>query len=289
LTISCNKFKKRIVLFSKIFYAEIKNTPNSGKVIVLDYISYQTEGKKGYITLQNEKQRNALSLPLIREFNSLLQEITQKEEVSVLIIQAEGKIFSSGHNLREVDGKSATEVLTLFDECQTLMQTIRTIPQITIAKVHNIATAAGCQLVAACDLAVASDQAKFATPGVHIGFFCSTPAVFISRNVGRKKAAEMLFTGDFISAEDALAHGLVNRVVPLDQLDQAVEELANAITRHSSHTLAIGKRSFYQQLNMDDFAALTYASQVMTSNSQHPDAVEGIRAFLEKRPPHWSD
>jgi enoyl-CoA hydratase/carnithine racemase len=258
-------------------------------VKALEYISYHTNGKTGYITLQNEKQRNALSLPLIQELDSLLKEIAQKGEVSVLIIQAEGKIFSSGHNLREIDGKPGPEVLTLFEECQTLMQTLRDIPQITIAKVHSIATAAGCQLVAACDLAVASVQAKFATPGVHIGFFCSTPAVFISRNVGRKKAAEMLFTGDFISAEDALAHGLVNRVVAHEQLDQTVEELANSITRHSSHTLAIGKRSFYQQLSMDDFGALTYASQVMTSNSQQPDAVEGIRAFLEKRPPHWSD
>lgn len=255
----------------------------------MEYLSYRTENRIGYITIQNDKQRNALSLPLLHEFEALLQQIQRDAEVNVLVIEAEGKVFSSGHNLREVEGQTTQEVLHLFQECQRFMLTLRNVPQITIAKVHNIATAAGCQLVAACDMAVASEQAKFAAPGVHIGFFCSTPAVFISRNVGRKKAAEMLFTGDFISAEDALASGLVNKVVPLEQLDQAVNELAASVARHSLNTLAIGKQGFYQQLQMSDFEALTYASQIMATNSQHPDTVEGIQAFLEKRSPKWSD
>jgi len=252
-------------------------------------LSYQVEGKIGTITIQNDKQRNALSLPLIQEFDQLLQTIGREREVNVLIIQAEGKVFSSGHNLREISGQPTREVLHLFQECQKLFRTIREIPQITIAKIHGIATAAGAQLVAACDLAVASEAAKFATPGVHIGFFCTTPSVFVSRNLGRKKAAEMLFTGDFISAEDALIHGLVNKVVAHEQLSQAVQELAESVARHSLYTLEIGKKAFYQQINMEDFQALNYASEVMATNSQHEDAVEGISAFLEKRPAKWSD
>lgn len=253
----------------------------------MNFLSYEKQGRIGRITLQNDRQRNALSLPLMEELNVLFEEVAQDEELNVLILQSEGKVFSSGHNLREVDGKTAQEVLHLFEVCGELMRKLRDLPQVTIAKVHGIATAAGCQLVAACDLAVASEKAQFALPGVHIGLFCSTPAVFVSRNVGRKKAAEMLFTGDFISAKDALIHGLVNRVVPDDQLDRAVEELAEAVARHSHSTLAIGKKAFYSQLNLDDFAALTYATQVISMNATHPDAVEGIQAFLQKRPPRW--
>jgi enoyl-CoA hydratase/carnithine racemase len=255
----------------------------------MELVAYRTSGRIGYITLKNDLQRNALSLPLIQELDRLLHTINNDKAVNVLVLEAEGKVFSSGHNLREIEDSSTQDVLHLFNECQRLMQTIRQIAQITIAKVHGIATAAGCQLVAACDLAVASEQARFAAPGVHIGFFCSTPAVFISRNVGRKKAAEMLFTGDFISAEDALACGLVNRVVAHEQLHNAVDQLAVSVARHSLHTLAIGKQGFYQQLNMEDFQALNYASQIMATNSQHPDAKEGIKAFLEKRTAKWSD
>ena len=255
----------------------------------MEYISYIQKDKVGYITLQNEKQRNALSLALMKELDSLLRHIANERDVNVIVIEGEGKVFSSGHNLREVGDQSTQDVLDLFNECQRFFRTFREVPQVTIAKVHGIATAAGCQLVAACDLAVASQEAKFATPGVNIGFFCSTPAVFVSRNVGRKKAAEMLFTGDFISAEDALTHGLVNRVVAHDELDEAVDQLAASITRHSLNTLSIGKKGFYQQLNMEDFQALNYATEIMATNSQHVDAREGIQAFLEKRPPKWSD
>lgn len=251
-------------------------------MINLGLLSYVEEDKVGYITLKNDEQRNALSEPLIEELDLLLQEIASKDSVSVLIIQAAGKVFSSGHNLKEIDSNTTQENLALFQKCQVLMQTMRSIPQIIIAKVHGIATAAGCQLVAASDLAVASENASFGVPGVHIGLFCSTPAVFLSRNIGRKKAAEMLFTGDLFPAEEALAHGLVNKVVPLEKLDEATITLAKSIARHRPSTLAIGKREFYQQLNMEDFQALSYASEVIALNSKHPDAVEGIRSFFRK-------
>lgn len=258
--------------------------------VALQFLSYRQEGKIGYITIQNDKQRNALPLTLIEEFDELLKQIATDRQVNVIIIEAEGKVFSSGHNLNEIEGQDPQDVLHLFQSCQRWMQTIRQIPQVVIAKVHGIATAAGCQLVAACDMAVASEQAKFAAPGVHIGFFCSTPAVFISRNVGRKKAVEMLFTGDFISAEEALNNGLVNKVAQHENLDQETENLAHAVARHSLHILEIGKRQFYQQLNMEDFQALNYATEVISLNSStHPDAAEGIRSFFEKRDPKWSD
>lgn len=252
-------------------------------------LSYSTEGKIGYVTLTNDKQRNALSLELIHQFEALLLEIKKAEEINVLVIQAEGKVFSAGHNLREIDGHETQEVLHLFNECHRFMETLRNMPQVTIAKVDGLATAAGCQLVAICDMAVATEQSLFATPGVHVGFFCSTPAVFLSRNVGRKKAAEMLFTGEPITAEDALASGLINRIVAKEELDEAVAKLAESVARHSYSSLSIGKKGFYQQLQMEDFQALNYASEIMATHTQHVDAKEGIRAFIEKRKPTWSD
>ncbi|WLR50337.1 enoyl-CoA hydratase-related protein [Bacillus tianshenii] len=255
----------------------------------MNLIAYREEGKIGTVTLTNDAQRNALSLPLIKEFQELLNKIEEKRSINVLIIEAEGKVFSSGHNLREVDGKSEEEVGLLFRECYDFMNQLRNLPQVVIAKVHSIATAAGCQLVAACDLAVASENAQFGAPGVHIGLFCSTPAVFISRNLGRKKAAELLFTGDFMPAEDALTHGLVNKVVPLEVLDEETQKLAESVARHSLTTLELGKKQFYSQLNMEDFDALSFSSDIITKNSQSIDAVEGIDAFLNKRKPQWSD
>lgn len=256
----------------------------------MSLIKYDENGKIGTVTLNNDKQRNALSLELIRELDGLLTKIAEERTVNVVIIQAEGKIFSSGHNLREIDGAPEEEVANLFTECQALMETIRNIPQVVITKVHDIATAAGAQLVAASDLAIASDNAKFATPGALIGLFCHTPAVFVSRNLDRKKAAELLFTGDFISAEEAKIHGLINRVVPRDQLDEETEKFAGSVARHSLAVLEAGKKQLYTQLQINnDFDALTYSSEVMIKNSQMPDAVEGIRAFLEKRPANWSD
>lgn len=256
----------------------------------MSLLTYEQKGKIGYITLANDKQRNALSLQMLHEFEQLLLKIKDSgDETNVIVIQAEGKVFSAGHNLREIDGQETQEVLHLFYECHRFMETLRSMPQVTIAKVDGLATAAGCQLVATCDLAVATEQSTFATPGPHVGFFCSTPAVFLSRNVGRKKAAEMLFTGDPISAADARESGLINRVVKKEKLDEAVDELAQSIARHSHYALSIGKRGFYEQLQMEDFQALSYASQLMATHTQHVDAKEGIRAFIEKRKPTWSD
>lgn len=256
----------------------------------MSLIKYEENGKIGTITLDNDKQRNALSLELIRELDAKLTEIANERKINVVIIQAEGKVFSSGHNLREIDGAPVEDVANLFEECQALMEKIRNIPQVVISKVHAIATAAGAQLVAASDLAIASDNSLFATPGTLIGLFCHTPAVFVSRNLDRKKAAELLFTGDFITAEEAKIHGLINRVVPLEKLDEETEKFANSVARHSLAVLEAGKKQLYTQLQIsNDFEALTYSSDVMVKNSQKPDAVEGIRAFLDKRPAQWSD
>lgn len=254
----------------------------------MDYLKYEENGKIGTITICNEKQHNALSLALIKEFDAVLAEIATKRSVNVVIIQAQGKLFSSGHNLKEIASTPEEEVANLFNQCGILMENLRKIPQVVIAKVHGIAAAAGCQLVAACDMAIASEEAQFATPGIKLGLFCSTPAVFVSRNLGRKKAAELLFTGEFMSADDALIHGLVNKVVPLTQLDEETEKFAHSVARHSLAVIELGKKQFYEQIKMDDFSALSYSCKVITENSQLADTAEGINAFFEKRPPQWA-
>lgn len=255
----------------------------------MELVTFKLEDDIAYITLNNLKEFNALSLQLLNELDTLLRDIGLQRKAKVVIIEGTEKVFSSGHNLHEVEGKTEQQVLNLFENCQVLMKTIREIPQIVIAKVHGVAVAAGCQLVAICDMAVASANARFGVPGINSGLFCSTPAVFLSRNIGRKKAAEMLFTGNLFSAQEALEHGLVNKVVPLPELDHVTEQLAKDVAKKSLNVIEIGKREFYQQLNMEDFQALTYATQVITLNSQHPDAAEGIRSFFEKRPPVWND
>lgn len=241
-----------------------------------------------YVTLENLKEFNTLTLQLIQELDDLLKDLAVKREVKVVVIEGSERVFSAGHSLKEIEAKNETEVLALFQACEKLMQTIREIPQLVISKVRSAAVAAGCQLVAASDMAVASTEAKFATPGINSGLFCSTPAVFLSRNVGRKKAVELLFTGNFMTAEEALQHGLVNKVVPVDLLDEETEKLAKEITKQSLNIIELGKRQFYQQINMDDFQALQYSTHVISLNSKHPDAKEGIRAFLEKRKPAWN-
>lgn len=219
----------------------------------------------------------------------LLRQVGREEKVHVVIIKGAGKVFSSGHDLREVAKGTPQEVLGIFRACGDTMRAIRDIPQPVIAQVHGIATAGGCQLVAACDLAVAAEDAMFATPGAKIGFFCTTPSVFLSRNIGRKKAMEMLFTADYISAGEALALGLVNKVCPPDRLEAATRDLADKIAGYSLAALGLGKRAFYQQINMDDFTAFNYASEVMALSTTTEDAREGISAFLEKREPRWSN
>src|SRR5699024_8617217 len=231
------------------------------------------------VSLENPNEFNALSEKLMEELKELLFKIGQEKAVKVVVIEGSKKAFCVGHSLKEVETKSDLEVMELFRTCESLMKTMREIPQIIISKVEGVAVAAGSQLVAASDLAVASDQARFGVPGINSGLFCSTPAVFVSRNIGRKKAAELLFTGNLMSALEAEREGLVNKVVPVEK----------DITKQSLNIIAIGKRQFYEQLNMEDFQALNYATEVIVRNSQHPDAKEGIRAFFEKRTPIWPD
>jgi enoyl-CoA hydratase/carnithine racemase len=255
----------------------------------MEFLSFRQTEDIAYVTLQNPKEFNTLTMKLLQELDVLLKEIGAKREVKVVVIEGSDKVFCAGHSLREIESKTENEVLKLFQTCQQVMRTMRDIPQLVISKVRKAAVAAGCQLVAASDMAIASDEAKFATPGINSGLFCSTPAVFLSRNIGRKKAVELLFTGNFMSAEEALQHGLVNKVVPLELLDEETEKLAKDVTKQSLNIIELGKRQFYQQINMEDFQALNYATEVISLNSKHPDAQEGIRAFLEKRRPVWND
>ena len=240
------------------------------------------------LTLNRPEQRNALSTGLMTAMQGALETIRRDKTVRVVVIQGAGPVFCAGHDLREVRSREDEAFFKrLFEQCSTLMLTITRIPQIVIAKVHATATAAGCQLVASCDLAVAAEEATFATPGVHIGLFCSTPMVAVSRNIGRKKMMEMLVTGAPLTAAEAEAAGLVNAVVPLDALDAAVADYAAIITAKSPLTLTIGKEAFYRQLEMPVADAYAYASAVMTQNMLARDAKEGIDAFIEKRAPVW--
>ncbi len=252
-------------------------------------ILFNAEGKIGYITLNRPEKRNPLSLEMLQEITRLLIEIGREQKVHAVVVRGAGKVFSAGHDLREIAGGSPQEVLNVFQACGETMRSIRDIPQPVIAQVHGIATAGGCQLVAACDLAVAAEDALFSTPGARIGFFCTTPSVFLSRNIGRKKAMEMLFTADFISAGEALTHGLVNKVVPPGELEQATRKLAEKIAGYSLSAIGLGKKAFYRQINMEDFMAFDYATEVMALSSTTGDAREGITAFLEKREPRWGN
>jgi len=207
----------------------------------------------------------------------------------VIILAGNGPAFSAGHDLRELVGRDINAYRQIFDVCTQLMSTVQDIPQPVIAKVHGIATAAGCQLVATCDLAVAAKDARFATPGVNIGLFCSTPMVALSRAVGRKPAMEMLLTGGLVDAQSAKALGLVNRVVPKVELTQATTVLARQIAAKSALTVATGKEAFYRQAELGLADAYRYAARVMTENMLAKDAAEGIDAFLSKRPPVWQD
>jgi enoyl-CoA hydratase/carnithine racemase len=240
------------------------------------------------ITLNRADKRNALSLELMEELIDALNSIRADPDVRAVVIEGAGVVFSAGHDLSEMVGRDLPFYQRLFDVCTELMEKIHRLPQPVIAKVHGIATAAGCQLVAACDLAVAADDARFATPGVKIGLFCSTPMVPLSRAIGRKRALEMLLTGELVDASTALEWGLVNRVVPSEQLDDAVAELVDAIARSSPLTVGIGKEAFYAQVELDEHRAYDLTKAVMSMNSMAADAQEGICAFLEKRKPSWT-
>jgi enoyl-CoA hydratase/carnithine racemase len=241
------------------------------------------------LSLNRPAARNALSMGLMEALDAELAAIADDPDVKVVIIAGNGSAFCAGHDLREIRANPTREAYqALFALCSSLMQRIVRLPKPVIAQVHGVASAAGCQLVASADLAVAAEGARFATPGVDIGLFCSTPMVALSRAVGRKAAMEMLLTGDMVPARRARDIGLVNRVVPDDGLREATLALARQIAAKSPLTLAIGKEAFYRQAEMDLSGAYDYASEVMTRNMLARDAEEGIDAFLQKRQPHWS-
>ena len=250
-------------------------------------IAYERDGSTALVTLDRPERRNALSLAMLGELTRCFRDVGADAEVRVAILRANGTAFSAGHDLGEMVGRDGAFYRQLFEACTALMETIQGIPQPVIAQVHGIATAAGCQLVASCDLAVAAEEARFATPGVRIGLFCSTPMVALSRAVGARRALEMLLTGEAISAEEAQAAGLVNRVVPAAGLAAATKAIAAKIAASSPYVVAVGKAAFYRQLQMPQPLAHDYAQDVMSMNAAAADAQEGMKAFLEKRPPKW--
>ncbi len=254
-----------------------------------DEILLRTQDEQGVVTLtlNRPKQYNALSSALMTALEAALAAIGADSALRAVVIAGAGKGFCAGHDLKELRGADRHELEQVFAQCSRLMQAIVALPQPVIAKVHGIATAAGCQLVASCDLAVAGDACRFGTPGVNIGLFCSTPMVAISRNVPRKKMMEMLLLGETLSAAEAADHGLINRIAADDGLDGAVKELTDRIVAKSSHTLKIGKEAFYRQAELPLSEAYAYASRVMTENMMARDAGEGIDAFIEKRSPRW--
>ena len=252
-----------------------------------EYVLYEKDSPVARVTMNRPKKRNALSLDHMRELTDCFKGIGEDKSISVVVLAGEGPGFCAGHDLSEMVGKEPDFYRRTFDVCCELMEAIRAVPQPVIARVHGIATAAGCQLAATCDLVVASSEASFATPGVKIGLFCSTPMVALSRAVGQKKAMEMLLTGDFVPAEEAERLGLVNKVVPADELDGAVRAMSEKISEASPLVVGVGKGAFYKQLEMPTEQAYAYTKEVMSSNATFADAQEGMCAFLEKREPEW--
>jgi len=258
----------------------------AGETILLT----RAEDGIAHITLNRPDARNALSVALMGELQQALDRIARDAAVKVVVIEANGPVFCAGHDLREMRANPGRQYYErVFAQCSKLMLSIVKLPKPVIAQVRGVATAAGCQLVASCDLAVAADEARFATPGVNIGLFCSTPMVALSRAVPRKPAMEMLLTGEMIDAQRAHDWGLVNRVVPASQLEAETIKLAKQIAAKSPLVLKIGKEAFYRQAELGLAEAYDYASQVMTSNMLARDAEEGIDAFLQKRPPVWEN
>ncbi|HEX7354496.1 MAG TPA: enoyl-CoA hydratase [Mycobacteriales bacterium] len=239
------------------------------------------------VTLDQPRSRNALSLAMMRDLTATLAQQAERPEVHSIVLAASGPAFSSGHDLRELVDRTQDDQQQTFDACTELMQTVQRIPQPVVAAVQGIATAAGCQLVATCDLAVAAETATFATPGVRIGLFCSTPMVALSRNIGRKRAMEMLLTGRAIDARTAAEWGLVNAVVPADQVLDAALDLARQVAVASPLTVKIGKEAFYRQIDEPQDRAYELMGRTMAANAVTCDAQEGITAFLAKREPTW--
>jgi enoyl-CoA hydratase/carnithine racemase len=253
----------------------------------LEYLLVESDPPLAIITLNRPERRNALSLGLMNELITSLRVLSRSPEIHAVIIAAAGPVFSAGHDLNELRSRDLGAYRQLFDVCTELMTLVQSIPQPVVAEVQGMATAAGCQLVATCDLAVAAEHAEFATPGVRIGLFCTTPMVALSRAIGRKRALEMLMTGAAISARTAMEWGLINHVVPADRLREEALALAGSLAQASPLTISVGKQAFYAQIDLDQQKAYAYAKEVMSLNALAEDAQEGVGAFLEKRAPCW--
>ena len=251
-----------------------------------EYVLVERSGEFATITMNRPQRRNALSLQHMRELIEAFTQVGGSDALGV-VLAGHGPVFSAGHDFADVADADLSEVRSLLQTCTELMTLMQQVPQPVVARVHGLATAAGCQLVASADLAVASDNAGFAAPGGKGGWFCHTPMVAIARNIGRKRAAEMALSGDVIDAQTALEWGLVNRVVPMAQLDSAVQDLLERVTLGSAESKGIGKQALYAQIDLDQPKAYSYAIEVMAATSQLPDAREGMRAFLGKRKPQW--
>jgi enoyl-CoA hydratase/carnithine racemase len=256
-----------------------------------EYLTAQTQDGIATVTLANPAKRNPLSLATMGELLTAFETIRKDSAVKVVVLRGLGPAFSAGHDLRELqcagDEADVVRLRAIFDACVRVMTAIQSVPQPVIAEVAGIATAAGCQLVASCDLAIASSEAQFATPGVNIGLFCTTPMVALTRAIGRKHAMEMLLTGDFIDAATAERWGLVNRVVPAAELAGATLALGRKIAASSAFVVGLGKEAFYAQIDLDQPKAYAYAKEVMSMNALDADAREGMSAFLERRVPSW--
>jgi enoyl-CoA hydratase/carnithine racemase len=253
------------------------------------HLTLEVADRLAVITMSRPARRNALSLEHMEELIDAFRGVGRRGDVGAIVLRGAGPAFCAGHDLSEMTGRSPEFYRHLFDTCTVLMETIQAIPHPVIAQVHGMATAAGCQLAATCDLVIAAEGARFATPGVRIGLFCSTPMVALSRAIPPKKAMEMLLTGDPITAAEAHAYGLVNRVVPEAELEATTRAVAAQIASASSAVVGLGKQAFYRQINMPQHQAYAYAKEVMSFNATFADAQEGIGAFIEKRPPRWGD
>jgi enoyl-CoA hydratase/carnithine racemase len=253
-----------------------------------EMLTVTREEELAVVTLNRPERRNALSLALMRELIACLDELSRDRGIRAVILAAAGKVFCSGHDLSEMTARNINEYREIFDVCSELMLKIQAIPQPVIAQVQGVATAAGCQLVASCDLAIAAEEAWFATPGVKIGLFCTTPMVALTRAIGRKRALEMLLTGNPVDARTAADWGLINQAVPAADLGSATRKMASKVAEASSLVVAIGKQAFYTQIDLDVQKAYAYAKEVMSLNAMAADAQEGIGAFLGKRAPCWT-